>query len=206
MRKRVVIADYGMGNLSSVRKALGRCGTEAIVTSDPNTIRDCDRLILPGVGHFGRAMSRLKEFGLIDALNEVGQVRKRPILGICLGMQLFADRSEEGDAEGLGWIRGDVKHLSIDDGLRYKVPQIGWNMVALAKESLLFKNVSAIDQFYFVHSYIFQPHYNVDILTETHYETGFVSAVEKDNIFGVQFHPEKSFDAGEQILTNFLDL
>lgn len=206
MRKSVVIADYGMGNLRSVEKALTRCGAEAVIASDNTTIANCDRLILPGVGHFGRAMSRLREAGILDSISEIGITRQRPILGICLGMQLFADSSEEGDSNGLGWIAGRVSKLSVEDGLRYKVPQIGWNTMASRTPSKLLRDISSVDQFYFVHSYVFRTEDMEDVLAETSYETSFVSAVEKDNIFGVQFHPEKSFDAGEKILKNFLDL
>ena len=178
----------------------------AVVSSDPKEIAGSDKLILPGVGHFGKAMANLKELNLLDTLNEAVLVKKKPILGICLGMQLLAKKSEEGDAEGLGWIDGEVVKFQVSDKLKYKIPHMGWNQVYLKNDGLLMKKIPELSEFYFVHSYYMKIKNRADLLNETEYDYIFTSAVEKDNVFGVQYHPEKSHDAGAQILKNFIEL
>ncbi|MEO6589976.1 MAG: imidazole glycerol phosphate synthase subunit HisH [Pyrinomonadaceae bacterium] len=206
MPLKLTVVDYGMGNLNSVKKILERMNVETIISSDPKDIFDCDKLILPGVGHFGRAMSNLKTLNIADALNEVVLVKKKPILGICLGMQLLAKKSEEGNSEGLGWIDAEVVKFNVSDKLKYKVPHMGWNQISIKKQSLLMKNISESAEFYFVHSYHLIANNNSNLLNETNYEYSFTSAVEKDNIFGVQYHPEKSHDTGAQLIKNFIEL
>lgn len=206
MKDKIIIVDYGMGNLFSVRKKLYSLGIDAIVTSDKKELETADKIILPGVGHFAKAMENLKNIGLIKVLNQAVLVEKKPVLGICLGVQLMAKFSEEGNVDGLGWIDATVERFKIKDTLKYKVPQMGWNTVSQEKDSKLMHNISLEDEFYFVHSY----HLNVlekeIILNKTNYEYDFVSAIEKDNIFGVQYHPEKSHNAGAQLIKNFIEL
>ena len=206
MSSKLVIVDYGMGNLNSVKRSLDRMKVNAVVSSDPKEIAGSDKLILPGVGHFGKAMANLKELNLLDTLNEAVLVKKKPILGICLGMQLLAKKSEEGDAEGLGWIDGEVVKFQVSDKLKYKIPHMGWNQIYLKNDGLLMKKIPELSEFYFVHSYYMKVKNQTDLLNETEYDYIFTSAVEKDNVFGVQYHPEKSHDAGAQILKNFIEL
>ena len=202
----VLIIDYGMGNIHSIQRRLRQAGAECKISSKPEDILQARKLILPGVGHFGRAMQNLQEFGLVEALNEAVLHRKIPVLGICLGMQLMARHGEEGDVDGLGWFDGTVVRFKIEDRLRYKVPHMGWNQTRQMKESSLLKGIPECSEFYFVHSFHFLANDAVDVLTETDYSYLFVSAIEKENIFGVQFHPEKSHEAGIILLRNFIGI
>jgi imidazole glycerol-phosphate synthase subunit HisH len=201
---RVAIVDYGMGNLHSVKRKLDRIGVHGHLTSDPGEVLAADKLLLPGVGHFGKAMEHLSTLGLLDALNEAVLERKTPILGICLGMQLFARHSEEGDVAGLGWIDADVVRFAIDDSLRFKVPHMGWNGVRVVRPNQLVDSVTERTEYYFVHAYHVVCRDSVDVLCDTDYEQRFTSVVQRENLYGVQFHPEKSHEAGEVLLTNFL--
>ena len=198
------IVDYGMGNLGSVKRKLDRIGVESVISSKPDELAACKKLILPGVGHFGMAVGELKKRGLWDFLNEAVLNQKKPILGICLGMQLMAKTSEEGDTEGFGWFDAAVVRFRIEDTLRYKIPHMGWNGVTVEKESPLFEGIHRTSGFYFVHAYHMVCKEETDILNQTIYNIPFVSAVEKGNIIGVQYHPEKSHDAGERLLRNFV--
>lgn len=200
----ISIIDFGMGNLGSVKHKLDRIGAASVITSDPDQIRKSERLILPGVGHFSNAVHELKTRRLWDILNKEVLVIKKPILGICLGMQLMAKYSEEGDAEGFGWLDAEVVRFKITDTLTYKIPHSGWNQVIVTNTSPLFTEITQEQEFYFVHAYHLICGDSSAILGETSYEYPFVSAVQKHNIFGVQFHPEKSHDAGEQLLKNFV--
>lgn len=179
---------------------------DVVVSSNPKDIAESDKLILPGVGHFAKAMSNLKKLRLLDTLHESVLVKKKPILGICLGMQLLAKKSEEGDAEGLGWIDAEVVKFRVSDQLKYKIPHMGWNRIYLKKNSSLMKNIPDLSEFYFVHSYYVKLKNKSDLLNETEYDFIFTSAVQKDNIFGVQYHPEKSHDTGAQVIKNFIEL
>lgn len=199
-----IIVDYGMGNLHSVKKKLHRIGVKAEISNNPEIIKKASKLFLPGVGHFSKAIQNLKELGLYDILNEAVLVKRIPILGICLGLQLMAKHSEEGDEYGFGWFDADVVHFNIQDKLIHKVPHMGWNNVNTTKQSALFDGIPESQEFYFVHSYHIRSNNEEDVLATTDYEYNFVSALEKDNIFGVQFHPEKSHDVGEKMLANFL--
>jgi glutamine amidotransferase len=205
MTPRVAIVDYGMGNLHSVRRKLDRIGVHAQITSDPGEVLRADKLILPGVGHFGKAMEHLAAVGLVPALREAVLDMRTPILGICLGMQLFARHSQEGDVEGLGWIDADVTRFAIDDA-RLKVPQMGWNGVRIARPDPVLDGVTEETEFYFVHAYHLVCRDSADVLCETDYGYPFTSVVQRDNLYGVQFHPEKSHEAGEALLRNFLYL
>lgn len=205
MRK-VVIVDFGMSNLHSVVRKMTRVGGAPVVSSEPADVAAAELLVVPGVGHFARAMDNLASYGLIEPLNEAVVARKVPVLGICLGMQLFAKRSEEGDVDGLGWLDAEVVRFRVEDPQRFKVPHMGWNGIEQRKPSPLMSNLPPDPSFYFVHSYHFASGDDRDTLCETDYAYRFVSAVERDNIMGVQFHPEKSHDSGEQLLRNFLSL
>ncbi len=206
MPPNITIIDYGMGNLRSVQKKIQRCGADAIISSDPGKISAAEKLILPGVGHFANGMKKLDEMGIIPVLNEAVLGKKTPILGICLGMQLMAQKSEEGNVDGLAWFDAEVLKFNISDRIRFKVPHMGWNTVQWKKEEPLCSNSAGDELFYFVHSYYVHCSQNEDILALTTYENEFVSAVSRDHIYGMQFHPEKSHDAGEQIFQNFVKL
>lgn len=206
MAKEILIVDYGMGNLFSIRKVIERLGFSCKVSNSLHEVKQADKLILPGVGHFGKAMQNLQEANLVEALNEAVLIKKIPVLGICLGMQLMASHSEEGDVAGLGWFDASVIRFRIKNPGLYKVPHMGWNTLTDEKPgSSTLKNLTTDDEFYFVHSYHVVANNASDILSQTSYEYLFVSAFEKDNITGVQFHPEKSHKAGEQLIKNFLN-
>lgn len=206
MPQKIAIIDYEMGNHFSVHKKMNLLGQEVITTNDITQIQTADKLILPGVGHFGKAMNHLEKLNLIDALSEEVQVKKKPILGICLGMQLMASFSEEGNVNGLNWIDAKVLKFVIKNQLKFKVPHTGWNQINIVKPSKLLEGIDNLSEFYFVHAYHFKCHDLSDVLCHTTYEKQFVSAIEKQNIFGVQFHPEKSHDVGLQLLKNFVQL
>jgi len=206
MPANLVIIDYGMGNLRSILRRFERINVPAEISGDPVRIAEAGKLILPGVGHFANGMKNLKNGGMIDILNEKVLVKKTPILGICLGMQLFANFSEEGYSEGLGWIDSSVVRFHVSDPVKFKVPHIGWNSARPEKQSRVLENVPENSFFYFVHSYHMVCNANEDVLTTTNYDYDFTSAVEKDNIFGTQFHPEKSFEYGLTMLKNFANL
>lgn len=206
MTSKIVIVDYGMGNLNSVRKTIDGLKVESVVSSESKAIEESQKIILPGIGHFGKAMANLQKMNLLDALHEAVLVKKKPILGICLGMQLFAERSEEGEAKGLSWLNAEAVKFAVSDKLKYKIPHIGWNRIRLNKKSSLMKDIPNGSEFYFVHSYHLRLEKRADSLGETDYDYVFASAVERENIFGVQFHPEKSHDAGARLLKNFVEL
>lgn len=206
MNKKIVIIDYGMGNHFSVQKKMNRLGYDAQITSNIELIKDSDKIILPGVGHFGKAMENLQQLNLVGLLNEEVLQKKKPILGICLGMQLMASSSDEGNTKGLNWINATVEKFNITDQLKYKIPHTGWNQIKTLKSSKLLDRIADSSEFYFVHSYHFNCTDKSAVLCSTDYETEFTSAVERKNIFGVQFHPEKSHDTGMQLLKNFIEL
>jgi glutamine amidotransferase len=200
----LAIVDYGMGNLHSVYKAFRRVGADPLVTSDPARVAAAERLVLPGIGHFGKAMANLKTRGLIEALNDAVLGRKTPVLGICLGMQLFAKGGEEGDVPGLGWVDARAVRFKVEDAVRHKVPHMGWNSVQQKKTCRLSSGLSSDPLFYFAHAYHLVCDDEGDVLFETDYAYTFASAVARGNVLGVQFHPEKSHLSGEQLLAGFL--
>jgi len=201
---KVVIVDYGLGNLWSVRNALEFFGAEVTVSSDPAVVSKSSCLILPGVGNFGSGMQNLHTRGLVDALNEAVREKGVPLLGICLGMQLLADESEEAPGvKGLGWIAGKVLRFR-DRAVR--LPHMGFNSAAASgdrKDLFALVDGEAPD-FYFVHSYCFHPDDGRHVLARSTYGSEFVSAVAKDRIVGVQFHPEKSQSSGLRLIADFL--
>ena len=205
MKKKIIIIDCG-GNLRSVEKRVNLLGFNAIISKNPKTVSSADKLILPGVGHFSNAMKNLKKAGIINVLNKKVIAERTPILGICLGMQLMSEYSQEGNVKGLGWFDAHVIKFEISDKIKFKVPHIGWNNIIIRKKSALFDGISNRQIFYFVHSFFVKCNNNKDILSTTEYEYQFTSSIQKDNIYGTQFHPEKSHDPGEKILKNFLTL
>jgi len=199
-----VIIDYGMGNLRSVSNKFHRMNIPSIVTSDGNIIQQASKLILPGVGHFASGMKNLARLGIIDILNKRVLVDKIPILGICLGVQLFSNFSEEGNVSGLGWIDAQTIRFRFNANEHpYKIPHMGWNSINKRKESRLLEYIRQDEMFYFVHSFHLDCNQKQDILTKTEYSYEFVSAIEHENIYGTQFHPEKSHEWGFQLLKNF---
>lgn len=190
-----------MGNLGSIKNMLKKIGVESEITNDIEGIGKAEKIILPGVGAFDKAMGNLQSLDLINVLNSKALVEKVPVLGICLGMQLLAKSSNEGDKKGLAWIDAQVFKFNIDPS--YKVPHMGWNHTIQKKESSLFSEMYTNPRFYHVHSYYFKCNNTDDILATTNYGGEFTSAVNKDNIYGVQFHPEKSHKFGMKLLENF---
>ncbi|MGD0753805.1 MAG: imidazole glycerol phosphate synthase subunit HisH [Bacteroidales bacterium] len=201
----ITIIDYKTGNLGSIQNILRRIGEDSVVTSDKNEIARATKLILPGVGAFDTGMRNLTELDLVEILNKKVILEKIPVLGICLGMQLLSKGSEEGSLSGLGWIDAETIRFRFEDGMEYKIPHMGWNFIRLHKAGGLFNNMYPDARFYFVHSYFFRVNDPEDILTSTTYEIEFTSAVERGNILGVQFHPEKSHKFGMKLLKNFVD-
>jgi imidazole glycerol-phosphate synthase subunit HisH len=201
----ITIIDYKTGNLGSIQNILKRIGEESVITSDKDEIAGASKLILPGVGAFDTGMRNLTELDLIDILNEKVIVEKTPVLGICLGMQLLSKGSQEGSLPGLGWIDADTVRFRFEDTIEYKIPHMGWNFIRQHKTSKLLDNMYPDARFYFVHSFFFRANDKEDVLTSTTYEIEFTSAIERGNILGVQFHPEKSHKFGMKILKNFID-
>jgi len=198
----IVIIDYGVGNLRSVQKSFERAGVKAIISNDKEVINEASKLILPGVGHFEHAMNSLKNSGLLKTINTKVLEGNTPILGICLGMQLMTKFSEEGNIEGLGWVDAKTRKFNID----FKVPHIGWSTSEKVKENKFTKGVEISDEFYFVHSYYVETEDDSLNMFETKYSHKFTSGFCKGNIYGVQFHPEKSYSKGIQLLKNFSEL
>ena len=203
MTEKISIINYGMGNIGSVVKKIHKIGFESNVVQHKEDLLRATKIILPGVGNFAKAIHNLKELDLLETLNKKVLEQKTPILGICLGMQIMAKHSEEGNVKGLGWFDANVIRFRVKDKLKHKIPHMGWNHVEIKKQSALFKNVGLEHGFYFVHAYHIQCNQTEDVLNTTTYESPFVSAIQRDNIIGLQYHPEKSHDAGEQILLNF---
>ena len=196
-----VVVDYGMGNLRSVEKALAAVGGNPLTSGDPEAVRSAARLILPGVGAFGDAMSNLRNQGLLEAVLEAVS-SGRPLLGLCLGLQLLFDESEEfGSHRGLGVIPGRVRRFAVP-GLR--VPHVGWNQVEQARPDPLLEGIPEGAYFYFVHSYYVEPADTSDHVAQTEYGHRFCSIARRGNVWGAQFHPEKSQAMGKRLLSNFI--
>jgi glutamine amidotransferase len=198
----IVIIDYNMGNVGSIYNMIKKLGYESRITSSLDEIKKANKIILPGVGSFDNGIMNLKKMGLLEILNYKVLQEKVPIIGICLGMQLMTKKSEEGKLEGLGWINGETIKFVSD---KYKVPHMGWNTVNIKKYSKLFEGMDGEIRFYFVHSYYVKCSDAEDTLTTTYYINEFVSSFERNNIIGVQFHPEKSHKFGMQIFRNFIE-
>ena len=209
----IAIIDYESGNISSVINSFKKASVnqnieiKIKVTSDLKTILSSDKVILPGQGSFKNCTESLEKIqGLKDTLNEFAIIKKKPLFGICVGMQMFADVGyEELETKGLGWIPGKVLKIDNQNG-KYKLPHIGWNQVNIKKKSIIFNNIKNNSHFYFVHSYEFVPDDKDVVSATTEYTSSIVCSVEKENIFGTQFHPEKSDQEGLRIIENFMDL
>ena len=206
----VTIVDYNSGNISSVInsfKEVAKGKVNIKVTSDLNDIKSSDKVVLPGQGSFKSCVDALKNInGLVDILNEFAVNNKKPLLGICVGLQMFADIGyEETETKGLGWIAGKVSKIDNQNG-KYKLPHIGWNQINIVKDSKIFKDIENNSHMYFVHSYEFIPNDNSVTVATTDYSSNIVCAIEKENIFGTQFHPEKSDKIGLKIIDNFINL
>ena len=206
----VTIVDYNSGNISSVINSFREVAKDKVnlaVTSDLNKIKSSDKLVLPGQGSFKSCIDALTKIdGLTDALNEFVMINKKTLLGICVGLQMFADMGyEETETKGLGWISGKVSKIDNQNG-KYKLPHIGWNQINIVKHSKIFRNIENNSHMYFVHSYEFVPEDKNVILATTDYSSNIVCSVEKENIFGTQFHPEKSDKTGLKIIDNFMNI
>ena len=207
---KLTIVDYNSGNISSVINSFREVAQNKVnieVTSDLNKIKSSDKVILPGQGSFKSCVEALNSInGLVDSLNEFVISNKKPLLGICVGLQMFANTGyEETETKGLGWIAGKVSKIDNQNG-KYKLPHIGWNQINITKESKLFRNIQNNSHMYFVHSYEFIPVDKNVISATIDYSSNIVCAVEKENIFGTQFHPEKSDQLGLRIINNFINL
>lgn len=202
----IVIIDYHMGNIGSVLNMVKRIGREAIISSDRNEIEKATHLILPGVGSFDAGMNSLHDLSLIPMLNELALVRKVPILGICLGMQLMTQSSEEGSQDGLGWFDADTIMFDFRnvEG-KYTLPNMGWRPVEIRNDSPLLNKLDAEPRYYFVHKYHVKPRQASEICMTSFHGYDFVAAMDNKNIVGVQFHPEKSHRYGQQLISNFLN-
>ena len=200
----IAIIDYGMGNFGSIQNMLLRIGIESEITSDISIIESAEKLILPGVGAFNKAMERLNEIKIIPALNTQVLEKKKPILGICLGMQLFSNSSAEGNTRGLGWIDAETVKFNFGSSLdRLQIPHMGWNTIKIHQNNPILDDADEESRYYFVHSYHVQCKYDTNVLATTTYGIEFHSAIMRDNIFGTQFHPEKSHKFGLRLLHNF---
>jgi len=200
----IAIINYGAANLTSVATTFRKAGADVVVTSSPEELTAAEKLVLPGVGAFDPAMRRLRETGLASRLDELVLGQKKPILGICLGLQLFTQASEEGDEPGLGWIDARTRCFHFDAGLGLKVPHIGWNEIHFRKDHAMIAGLASEPTVYFAHSYYVDCTRREDILATTHYGHEFASAVQVGNIVGIQFHPEKSHALGKTLIENFL--
>ncbi len=206
----VTIVDYNSGNISSVINSFKEVAKDKVnieVTSDLSKIKSSDKVVLPGQGSFKSCVDALNKInGLVDTLTEFAINNKKPLLGICVGLQMFADIGyEETETKGLGWISGKVSKINNQNG-NYKLPHIGWNQIEIVKDSKIFKGIENNSHMYFVHSYEFIPENKKMISATTNYSSKIVCSVERENIFGTQFHPEKSDKIGLKIIDNFINL
>jgi len=201
----IVIVDYGIGNLQSVERAFIKVGAQARISSQPEDLETAEKIVLPGVGSFAKGMINLKHYGMLPVLNHKVLHQRTPFLGICLGFQMITNCSEEGDAEGLGWINAKTERFRFDGpGSQYRIPHIGWNDLSMRRDSPLLKNFQVTSCFYFAHSYYVTCDEKDAIVATTEYGCEFVSVIQKDNIFGMQFHPEKSHANGLAVIRNFV--
>ncbi len=200
----VVIIDYGMGNVGSLVKVLNSLKVNNKVVTKRDELKNASKIILPGVGNFSKAMEHIKSRGYLDEIISLVKKDKIPILGICLGMQLLSSFSEEGKSKGLNFFKSKVIKFKVNDKLRFKVPHMGWNSIIHMKNSILLKSINPNEKFYFLHSYHYENENNDLISGYTNYEYNFPSMIEKNNIYGVQFHPEKSYNAGKNLISNFI--
>ncbi len=202
----LVIVNTGMGNFGSIQNMLKKIGFKAQLTNDSAEIAAAEKIILPGIGSFDSGMRQLHNRGVIEVLNRKVLKEKTPVLGVCLGMQLMARGSEEGAIPGLGWVDAEVLKFDFRDESDLKIPHMGWNTIDVKRPAALFQNSSDEKRFYFVHSYYVSCRHPQDILATTRYGFDFASAIHRENIYGVQFHPEKSHRFGMALFKNFMEL
>lgn len=201
----IAIINYGLGNLSSILNMHKRLGIDAVISNNFDELQNADKLILPGVGHFDKGMQNLNNSGLTDLLNQLVQ-KGKPILGICLGAQLMTRRSEEGSEKGLGWVSADTVRFNFNGNTSLKVPHMGWADLQIARNSPLWQQLPAEPRFYFVHTYHFRFDTNDAMTATALYGYEFACAFQQNNVYGVQFHPEKSHKFGMKVLENFAAL
>jgi imidazole glycerol-phosphate synthase subunit HisH len=199
----ITIINYGMGNLGSIQNMFKRIGVESQITGDHDIIAKATKILLPGVGAFDAAMQKINESGILEILNKKALDEKIPIMGICLGMQLLTNSSEEGKLSGLGWINAKTSKFRFENGSDLKVPHMGWNRIYPVNKNPLTDNLPEEPRYYFVHSYHVQAVNAGDVIASTHYGIDFHSMIGRDNIYGAQFHPEKSHKFGMKMLENF---
>jgi glutamine amidotransferase len=202
----IAIINYGLGNLTSILNMFNRLRIDAVITNDHELIRNADKLILPGVGHFKKGMINLKELGLQSLLNELVLEKKKDILGICLGAQLMTIHSEEGDTDGLQWIDAQTVRFNTAENPCLKVPHMGWSDIQLKDDNPLWKQLPPEPRFYHVHTYHFKFNDSSNVSATANYGYEFACAFHKENIYGTQFHPEKSHKYGIRVLQNFANL
>ena len=198
------IINYGIGNIRSIRTVYEKLGIDSQLVSNSEDLKKVSKIILPGVGSFDYAMTLLNKSGMRDELETQVITNKKPVLGICVGMQMMANRSDEGLSKGLGWIDGEVKSFIVNNNS--KLPHMGWNNVQEIQNSLLFKNLDSNSRFYFLHSFYFCSNQREFEIGKTYFQHDYTSVVNKDNIYGGQFHPEKSHQWGVELLNNFYKL
>jgi imidazole glycerol-phosphate synthase subunit HisH len=204
--KNIVIIDYHIGNTGTIANMIKKIGFNCVVSNDIEIIKKANKIILPGVGSFDQAMSNLEELNLISILNDLVLIKKVDILGICLGMQIMLEGSEEGSYSGFGWIKGQSKRIDFQkDDMQVSVPHMGWSEIYPKNERSLFLQVTEDPYFYFLHSYYVNCKEEKDIMSTSFYENEFTSSIIKGNIYGVQFHPERSHKSGMLLLKEFIE-
>ncbi len=203
----IAVIDYNMGNVASIENILKKIGSEVVVTSDPEILQKAEKIILPGVGAFDYGMKNLHELGIADVLRDKVIDSKTPLLGICLGMQLLSEDSEEGSLPGLGFFKAHTVRFSSDwYGEKLKIPHMGWDYISPKVDTQLFRNSLQDMRYYFVHSYYVECEDQSEVLATTKYGNQFASVIGRGNIYGVQFHPEKSHKFGMNLLKNFVEM
>lgn len=203
----ISLINYGSGNIHAIANTYKRLNIPYKITCDKAELKNAQKLILPGVGDFDETMMLLNDLGIKDVLDELVMVKKVPILGVCVGMQILGESSEEGKSAGFGWIKGKVKKIDVNElSTKPHLPHMGWNTVEPIKNSILFDNIIFENGFYFLHSYYFDCEYDADILATTKYGVEFASAIHHENVYGFQFHPEKSHQNGIELFRNFARL
>ncbi len=203
----IVVVDYGVGNLGSIVNMLKKAGAKAVSSSDPDVLQQAEKIILPGIGAFDAGMNKLNEHGLVPLLNYLALEKKVPFLGLCLGLQLMTKNSEEGEAQGLGWLDAVTVRFKYEEGQPHlKVPHMGWNTINIRRGHPIFAGLEPDARFYFVHSYFVKSNNPQEVLAKTDYGGSFDSILGRENILGAQFHPEKSHKFGLQLLKNFAEV
>tara|TARA_B100001057_G_C22825634_1_gene941301 strand:- start:352 stop:966 length:615 start_codon:yes stop_codon:yes gene_type:complete len=200
----ISIINYGLGNVTAFKNIYKRLNIDCKIVSDKNDLKKASKIVLPGVGAFDWAMGKLNESGMRETLDKLVLEKEVPVIGICVGMQMMAKSSEEGVKNGLGWIDANVKKFTADENI--VLPHMGWNDIELINKCQLFQDFELNPRFYFLHSYYFKEDNVSEVVTKTTYGSSFTSCVKKDNIYGIQFHPEKSHHWGEKLLKNFSNI